>query len=180
MKKSDFNFLKKPEFWLTTFIAIALTFAGGFIAGKSYVYYYGDYTDIKDNENCIIDSPNSKIVGGDDSTTVNVEGSVTASQLTIGSGGRLNIGGVPQYFKPNPLGIYHENPLIYKNVLVNTTHGLVFVEYFPPKVWIYFGLCNEDKSDCIIYPGFEYNKSINPCNYIQYGNESSLIEPRLC
>jgi hypothetical protein len=36
-------------------IGIVLTIIGFFL-GKAYVYYYGDYKDIKNNKNCIIDS----------------------------------------------------------------------------------------------------------------------------
>ncbi len=172
--------LKKYATLITIVLAVVSLISGMFI-GKGYVYYYGDYTDIKNNKNCIVDSPNSKIVGGDESTTVNVDGPVTTSQLTIGSGGRLNIGTEPKYFKPFPLGIYHDNPVLYRNVLINSTWGLSFVEFFPPKTWINFGLCNEDKSDCLLYSAFEYNESVVPCNYIQYSNnESFLIEPRVC
>lgn len=68
MRKLDFNFFKKPEFWVTTIIAIILTFIGGFMSG---IYVYN-------NENGMINSPNSV-------QSINQQGGITTGNLNIES-----------------------------------------------------------------------------------------------
>lgn len=65
---ADWKFLKKPEFWIATIIAIILTFVGGFIAGKSYVIY-GDYADLN-NKYTFLNSSYNKLIIQDSSNNI--------------------------------------------------------------------------------------------------------------
>ncbi len=57
------NWLKKEKY--SILFSLLLLFVLGIILTKGYIYNFGDYTYIKNNENCIINSPNSEFVGGD-------------------------------------------------------------------------------------------------------------------
>lgn len=57
---SDWNFLKKTEFRVTTIIAIILTFCGGFLAGHSYVIN-GDFTELQNKYDLLYSSYNKLI-----------------------------------------------------------------------------------------------------------------------
>ncbi len=59
---ADFSFLKKPEFWVTQFIAIVLAF----YAGAASVNY----------ENSIISSPNSAL-------SIDQKGGITAGTIIV-------------------------------------------------------------------------------------------------
>lgn len=58
---ADWKFLKKPEFWVTTVIAILLAFVGGFFTGKSYVIN-GDFADLQNEYNFLNSSYNKMMV----------------------------------------------------------------------------------------------------------------------
>ena len=58
---ANWNFLKKPKFWITTIITIILTFIGGFFIGQSIVIN-GDFTDLQNDYNLLNSSYNKLIV----------------------------------------------------------------------------------------------------------------------
>jgi hypothetical protein len=54
--KENFNFLRKPEFWITQIIALILTFWGGFSSGKTYY----NVVTVKNNQGLIANTVNFK------------------------------------------------------------------------------------------------------------------------
>ncbi|MBI5804325.1 hypothetical protein HY450_03715 [Candidatus Pacearchaeota archaeon] len=57
----DWKFLKKPEFLVTTIIALLLTFVGGLFIGKSYVIN-GDFAELQNEYNLLNSSYNKFII----------------------------------------------------------------------------------------------------------------------
>ena len=58
---ADWRFIKKPEFYITTIIAIILTFVGGFLAGQSYVID-GNYAELQNEYNLLNSSYDELVV----------------------------------------------------------------------------------------------------------------------